>query len=89
MCGVSPRFTLNILRETVSQTVLHKWYFIEKGKFVMNFREGLNSGSTWRLAAEQHAWLIVFLLQQSTGWLSGCTRGVTRKRISFFPSTLL
>jgi len=55
----------------------------------MNLKVVLNSGSMWRLAVEQHAWLIFFLLQQSTGWLSGYTRGVTRKRISFFPSTLL
>jgi hypothetical protein len=54
----------------------------------MNLKVALNSGSMWRLAAEEHAWLIVFLLQQSTGWLSGYTRGVTRKLISFFSSTL-
>jgi hypothetical protein len=55
----------------------------------MNLKVALNSGSMWRLAAEQHAWLILFLLQQSIGWLSGYTRGLTRKRISFFPFTLL
>jgi hypothetical protein len=39
----------------------------------MNLKVALNSGSMWRLAVEQHAWLIVFLLQQSTGCLSGYT----------------
>jgi hypothetical protein len=48
---------------------LYKGNFIKKEKFVMNLKVALKSGSMWRLAAELHAWLIVFLLQQSTGWL--------------------
>lgn len=48
----------------------------------MNLKAALKSGSMWRLAAELHACFIVFLLQQSTGWLA-VRGGVTRKRISF------
>jgi hypothetical protein len=57
-------------------------FFFEKETFVMNLKAALKSGSMWRLAAELHACFIVFLLQQSTGWLA-VRGGVTRKRISF------